>query len=695
MAQGPALPLPDAPTPLAPAATPGDVTFQDFFDSTTGRTFAIAIPGGLSGDQRLSFVQDKLTALRALPTPSPAPGPTQVETVGRSLGQAAVEAAPEALAAAAGGAVPVAGGLAAQAVKRGLLTGAGALFGRQATKAATQQRFLTPTEALATFAGGAVGQVIPELVLGGVALSAAEQQQLARGIEQAITAQGFRREAAVATQAGAQQRAAGLTAQRLQTQAAQRTAADEAARLEAAASSVGPPAVAQAPQPAGTALKLGLPGALGRVRGQKNRLYDRLVTQFGDRKLPAFGSDVVRSAEGALQQLDTLGIEEAQKSRVKNVLAAIVERGTPQQVPTGLFDPQGRAITTTKLPEPLTYRELNAWGRDLQEVLPPFARRGQSTSFARGSLERVYRVLDETQDGLLSGTAGTQLKQKADNYYIHRYLPLREATRRYLRDGQPSSEVVDALVNEAPETLVTLLGKGTASGTLDPAIAGKVRQAVWTRQSERFRDPVTEAFDADGFVKWWRQVPPSSQRALAGPGIGDVQRFMGQLRDTVLGRDVALAQAKALGVTAKTIRGEERRFGKLAAGAGKEAEAADAMLGDLQRQLNEARGGDATTRTLVARGSAMIHGLTLLAAGHPKLGLAALLTGELAAPTLGRVLAKPGLSRLALRMIQASPQSRAAGRFGVQFVRAFLTNVGEPLPTQLETPTGGEVAVER
>lgn len=389
------------------------------------------------------------------------------------------------------------------------------------------------------------------------------------------------------------------------------------------------PGVPATPRAAGLDVKRQAPLALGEVRGTKNRLYD-LAAQRAEKlglKMSAVGNPISVAAGDSLRALDAAGLDDAQKARAANILTTIAQRagGNPSNI-------------AQATPAPLTYGELNAWKRDLTEVLPAVPRRGMSKSFATGSLERLFGNISDAMDTMAKGTPVEPLLKKADSFLVNRYVPTREAIKNLSRDTLQPSNIVDVFAADRQgDATLHLLGKGNVPGVLPIDTAHKIRQAT-------FRD-VFEQRGAEGLRDWWKQLGPTTKQSLAGPARGTVQPLMEEL-------DRVLDVRKTLSKSAVPTAGRNTLAGGL------------------------------TGAIAVAQPA-----LTQMVSGDIAGGLSTLVSGGMLGAIIGRTMTSQTASRLALKALRAKPGTRAAGRFAAQWLSAIgIHQVTAPPPSQVATP---------
>lgn len=377
---------------------------------------------------------------------------------------------------------------------------------------------------------------------------------------------------------------------------------------------------------AGNAIKQQAPVALGETRGFKNRYYDLAATRAEKLglKMPAIGNPISVAADDTLRALDSAGLDDGQKAKVANILEAIAARS------------KGGATLAQATPTPITYAELDGWKRDLTEVLPTAPRRGMSKSFGTGSLERLFGKVDDAMTTMAKGTPVEPMLKKADSYLMNRYVPVREAVKNLSRDTLQPSNVVDVFAADRQgDATLHLLGKGNVPGVLPVETANKIRQAT-------FRD-VVEQKGVEGLRDWWKQLNPRTRASLAGPARGTVEPLMAELE-------------KVLDVRAT--------LGPRVAG----------------------RASSATQGAVTGAAASLTTAIPALMRGDIQGGLTSLLVGGGGGAIIGKMLTSQGASKAALRMLRATPMTKAAARFATQ----WLGEVGLHVMTE---PTDDRVAV--
>lgn len=275
---------------------------------------------------------------------------------------------------------------------------------------------------------------------------------------------------------------------------------------------------------------------------------------------------VTTTAAEVLDQLDE-GLPAAQAGRARRILEQLVERAEPtpgqvaRTVTSPIVGPGGQPLTTTipgtapTPPRPMTFDELIAMKRDLNEVLPTYERRGFARDFSTGALERLNGQLDDLIDQTARGTRVEPLWAQARDFWRDEVVPLRKVVEKVA--PRTDDEVLDLMVRaRRPERLRVLFGQLETTPEGIEAANG-LRAAWWTRALDEATNAETGALDPARFMSRWDRLGPEVQPYL----IGGRQAEVGELLNVIGGQ----ARGQAIGANPPQTARSLLRAGQTAA----------------------------------------------------------------------------------------------------------------------------------
>lgn len=239
------------------------------------------------------------------------------------------------------------------------------------------------------------------------------------------------------------------------------------------------------------------------TEAKKRALYGAEVTEgqrLGLRR--AAPPSMIDDVNNVLDTLETSGIPEAQSKAARKILEGFRERITPK------FDTDKGIVHA---PVSLGYAEWDAIRRDLQKYVRTPS--GSARSFEKGTIERLYAGVHDTMNDMARGTSVEGLARKADLFFQHQVVPVRDAINAGVFNMKQPSNVVRML---------------TASGNADRLV--KVMKLVPEETADKLRaavqeDLIKKSITPDGrlntykYLEKWDSFSPTQKRALSGaPG---------------------------------------------------------------------------------------------------------------------------------------------------------------------------------